>query len=51
MDTVREKIENAFADMSAHSENEYTDKSEYSITFTVEELKLLCEELGIVIYY
>lgn len=50
-ESIKEKIEGAFADMSAHSDNGYTDESEYIVVFTVEELKWLSEELGCDSYY
>lgn len=50
-ETIKEKLECAFSDMDAHSYNDYTDDSEYIVTFTVAELKWLYEELGGTIYY
>lgn len=49
-ETIKEKLECAFADMNAHSYNCYTDDSEYTIRFTVKELKWLCEEFGVTLY-
>ena len=40
-----EKLESAFRDMDAHSYNNYTDDSEYSVIFTVKELRWLYNEL------
>lgn len=48
---LKKKLESAFSDMDAHSYNCYTDDDEYSVTFTVAELKWLYEELGGTIYY
>ena len=44
---ILEKLESAFRDIDAHSYNNYTDDSEYSIIFTVKELKLLYNELRV----
>ena len=44
---ILEKLESAFRDMDAHSYNNYTDDSEYSVIFTVKELKLLYNELRV----
>ena len=44
-ETVLEKLESAFRDMGAHSYNNYTDESEYSVIFTVKELRWLYNEL------
>ena len=44
---ILEKLESAFRDMDAHSYNSYTDDSEYSVIFTVKELKLLYNELRV----
>lgn len=44
---ILEKLESAFRDMDAHSYNNYTDDSEYSVIFTVKELKLLYNELKV----
>ena len=44
---ILEKLESAFRDMNAHSYNNYTDDSEYSVIFTVKELKLLYNELRV----
>ena len=44
---ILEKIESAFRDIDAHSYNNYTDDSEYSVIFTVKELKLLYNELRV----
>lgn len=45
-EAILEKLEGAFRDMEAHSYNNYTDDSEYSVTFTVKELQWLYNELG-----
>lgn len=50
-ETIKEKIECAFSDMDAPSYNNYTDDSEYSVTFTVAELRWLYEKLGGTFYY
>ena len=42
---IFEKLECAFRDMDAHSYNNYTDDSEYSVRFTVKELRWLYNEL------
>ena len=42
---ILEKLESAFRDMDAHSYNNYTDDSEYSVIFTVKELRWLYNEL------
>ena len=44
-ETVKEKIEYAMEDMSAHSYNNYTDDSEYTMCLTVKELNWLYDEL------
>ena len=44
---ILEKLESAFRDMDTHSYNNYTDDSEYSVIFTVKELKLLYNELRV----
>ena len=44
---ILEKLESVFRDMDAHSFNNYTDDSEYSVIFTVKELKLLYNELRV----
>lgn len=44
---ILEKLESAFRDMEAHSCNNYTDDSEYSVIFTVKELGLLYNELRV----
>ena len=46
-ETILEKLESAFRDIDAHSYNNYTDDSEYSVIFTVKELKLLYNELRV----
>ena len=46
-ETILEKLESAFRDMDAHSYNNYTDDSEYSVIFTVKELRLLYNELRV----
>ena len=43
---ILEKLESAFRDMDAHSYNNYTDDSEYSVIFTVKELRWLYNELS-----
>lgn len=42
---ILEKLESAFRDMDAHSYNNYADNSEYSVIFTVKELRWLYSEL------
>lgn len=42
---ILEKLESAFRDMDAHSYNNYIDDSEYSVIFTVKELRWLYNEL------
>ena len=44
---ILEKLESAFRDMDTHSYNNYTDDSEYSVIFTIKELKLLYNELKV----
>lgn len=44
-ETILEKLESAFRDMDAHSYNDYTDDSEYSVIFNVKELRWLYNEL------
>ena len=44
---ILEKLESAFRDMNAHSYNNYTDDSEYSVIFTVKELRSLYNELKV----
>lgn len=46
-ETILEKLESAFRDMEAHSYNNYTDDSEYSVIFTVKELRSLYNELRV----
>lgn len=46
-ETILEKLEAAFRDMDAHSYNNYTDDSEYSVIFTVKELRSLYNELRV----
>lgn len=46
-ESILEKLESAFRDMEAHSCNNYTDDSEYSVIFTVKELRLLYSELRV----
>lgn len=45
-EAILEKIESAFRDMDSHSYNNYADDSEYSVTFTVKQLRWLYGELG-----
>ena len=45
-ETILKKLEAAFRDMDAHSYNNYTDDSEYSVIFTVKELRWLYNELS-----
>ena len=45
-EAILKKIELAFRDMESHSYNDYTDDSEYSVMFTVKELRWLYNELG-----
>ena len=44
-ETILEKLESAFSDMDAHYYNNYIDNSEYSVIFTVKELRWLYNEL------
>ena len=44
---ILEKLESAFRDIDAHSYNNYTDDSEYSVIFTVKELRSLYNELRV----
>lgn len=43
---ILDKLHDAFCDMDAHSYNGYIDASEYSIRFTVAQLKWLYYALG-----
>ena len=45
-ETILEKLKSAFSDMDAHYYNNYIDNSEYSVIFTVKELRWLYNELS-----
>lgn len=44
-DTILDKLESAFADMNAHSYNDYADDSECVIRLNVKELNWLYEQI------